>query len=899
MLEQLPCVVEKMPDIDALAAEAFEMFKNNKTEDEIRDYITRELVSEGFNRAEVEAKTEEVLGKMGALIPDTLESLGYTFEQYTRMPVEEIRRILRENVRAPRGGAERVSIPFMITRDMEKQLRDLGYRDSDIRLMTPEEAHRIIDSANASSTAGAQLHDDKGRILPVEGIGRLLDEATQMFADGDSENDVRFFLKVELEKAGVPENDAKSHTDDIIKMAKNYLRQQAPPPPGGGGGSRRPPSEPPGGGGRGMPPPGPPDNGGDDGDGDEENEEGPGDWPPSFKKINDIVRKLKINLKTEAGQKFLMEILNRNWPDVSEREKMQLIEAYIERAGARRESARESAAIDFERYTTENRLEFIDVARRSLEAGRSMDEARSNLISYMKAKFRKGVSKEDIYKFVDKIMAEFSPHASREYEQNVAAPSIEMLKSGYGTVKGAVRNVLEVPKSTYLSGASRWKQARGVVSTSLGRMESAERHLTGAENIGKMQNTYNQIRDLKRRNDELKFRSSSNLASWSRVRSEYGHNKDQIAKLQQDLQQMQKESSSYNRTIRTARKMAGKAGSAALDISAAAGGGGIKAAGWAAAGDYGLRGPAQGTYIGARLRMIVNKGRREIYKKARQIYKEKGKSLKSEIGKKEKTFKALESRVKDLEKQIYHELRSKASSHPLVGGLTEEDASESLDILRSVAGSEKEKKNAIYITKLYGTFSRRLENARKEWTTYEGKSLEENAYSTFTEALKDVAKEIATKLALRYGLSDKENNEILKPMLESEAGYFAQYYARMITKTVKLPTAMLRQAAYSAQTFGESTYSIFTNIWNLLVGPWTIGSIMVTVMLYFMLGWVGYNSLLLIWMPVVAGGFYWLMNFTETKTPLDMFAHFLAGAISMYSVILFMWLLGLHEVFVA
>jgi hypothetical protein len=41
----------------------------------------------------------------------------------------------------------RGSVPFMVTAEMKRQLRDLGYTDVQIREMRPAEAHQIINAA--------------------------------------------------------------------------------------------------------------------------------------------------------------------------------------------------------------------------------------------------------------------------------------------------------------------------------------------------------------------------------------------------------------------------------------------------------------------------------------------------------------------------------------------------------------------------------------------------------------------------------------------------------------------------------------------------------------------------------------------------------------------------------
>jgi hypothetical protein len=41
----------------------------------------------------------------------------------------------------------RASVPLMVTAEMKRQLRDLGYTDAQIREMRPAEAHQIINAA--------------------------------------------------------------------------------------------------------------------------------------------------------------------------------------------------------------------------------------------------------------------------------------------------------------------------------------------------------------------------------------------------------------------------------------------------------------------------------------------------------------------------------------------------------------------------------------------------------------------------------------------------------------------------------------------------------------------------------------------------------------------------------
>jgi hypothetical protein len=42
------------------------------------------------------------------------------------------------------GGSKVASVPFMITREMRRELGDLGYGGGEIKQMVPKEAHRIL-----------------------------------------------------------------------------------------------------------------------------------------------------------------------------------------------------------------------------------------------------------------------------------------------------------------------------------------------------------------------------------------------------------------------------------------------------------------------------------------------------------------------------------------------------------------------------------------------------------------------------------------------------------------------------------------------------------------------------------------------------------------------------------
>merc|ERR1712137_778559 len=45
-----------------------------------------------------------------------------------------------------RSSGEKCSIPFVITRDTKKQLKDLGFKERHVKKMTPEEAHHIVNN---------------------------------------------------------------------------------------------------------------------------------------------------------------------------------------------------------------------------------------------------------------------------------------------------------------------------------------------------------------------------------------------------------------------------------------------------------------------------------------------------------------------------------------------------------------------------------------------------------------------------------------------------------------------------------------------------------------------------------------------------------------------------------
>ncbi len=98
-----------------------------------------------------------------------------------------------------------------------------------------------------------------------------------------------------------------------------------------------------------------------------------------------------------------------------------------------------------------------------------------------------------------------------------------------------------------------------------------------------------------------------------------------------------------------------------------------------------------------------------------------------------------------------------------------------------------------------------------------------------------------------------------------------------------------------AETFTALGGNIFSNLWAFIFGPWTIMTVLVIIQFFFILTFVGYNPSVLYIMPIIAGGFTWILNFSGNFRPFDMITHFMSGAAIGYSAALLLIALGAQK----
>lgn len=166
----------------------------------------------------------------------------------------------------------------------------------------------------------------------------------------------------------------------------------------------------------------------------------------------------------------------------------------------------------------------------------------------------------------------------------------------------------------------------------------------------------------------------------------------------------------------------------------------------------------------------------------------------------------------------------------------------------------------------------------------------------YGKGIKDYLNRKADEMAAKYAAEfpPEEQGAALaeiRKALGDEADKLGFYYEKQYEKDVQRflgKWAMFgRNLAMGTMTMGDIWHQMWSNLWNLLFGPWVIGAGFVILQWFMIVNWVppsAAKSFLLIMAPLIGGGGVFMLNFMNSKNPMDWLTHIITGFIIAYSV---------------
>jgi len=160
--------------------------------------------------------------------------------------------------------------------------------------------------------------------------------------------------------------------------------------------------------------------------------------------------------------------------------------------------------------------------------------------------------------------------------------------------------------------------------------------------------------------------------------------------------------------------------------------------------------------------------------------------------------------------------------------------------------------------------------------------------------LKERAETVAIGLARRFKIPLNSDDETtLSAELKSYATELAEDFATRGRTIGHAAIRGLRNLSRGMQTTGDVWNNFLRNLWNIITGPWTIGAIFVLIQFFFISTYIGYNPLLLFWIPIAGAILTFILNFEGSKQPLDWVGHLFAGAMMSFAFIIIFYALGI------
>lgn len=289
-------------------------------------------------------------------------------------------------------------------------------------------------------------------------------------------------------------------------------------------------------------------------------------------------------------------------------------------------------------------------------------------------------------------------------------------------------------------------------------------------------------------------------------------------------------------------------------------------------------------------RAAVNKGKRELNAMARRIAKtmidkyENSLNKMKDIWEKKKDdwdAKRKEARSflrKSGGKSIISSMKFSTNLADVAGGLGK--------ALGNVSDPARKARASMLQQELDQTFQRfsKADGALNTLLTTKVDELEKE----ILERLNPVAEAIAKKHIYRFRIKEPEEKDYILAELKEEATFLSESLAKTGRVRLRGIAGRLKTISMRGQTATDVWHTFLDNIWNIIIGPWTVGTIFIIIQFFFITAYVGYHPLLLFWIPIAGAILTFLLNFEQAKQPLDWIGHLASGAmISMAFVILF------------
>ncbi|MEM7819447.1 MAG: transglycosylase SLT domain-containing protein [Candidatus Aenigmatarchaeota archaeon] len=303
-------------------------------------------------------------------------------------------------------------------------------------------------------------------------------------------------------------------------------------------------------------------------------------------------------------------------------------------------------------------------------------------------------------------------------------------------------------------------------------------------------------------------------------------------------------------------------------------------------------------YRSPRTRAAINKGKRMLNAYARAEYTRIFSPLKREFNDRRENLKKLEKNAKKARKELRKMIRNTLSGPGFVktfkgAGLTDHDLlSRAVDLMQPGQAYAKG-------TPYYATMQEYHNTLAAYMNAYDNyfkdlKERTEAASSELERKLKERARIISIQLARRFRipLNSDEETEI-NAMLDAYASDIAEKFATRGRTALFAISRGIANISRAMGTVGDVWSNFIGNLWNIITGPWVIGTIMVILQFYFITMWIGYNAYMLFWIPLIGAIITFILNFEEAKQPLDWIAHLAAGAMISYSFVILFYALGI------
>lgn len=327
-----------------------------------------------------------------------------------------------------------------------------------------------------------------------------------------------------------------------------------------------------------------------------------------------------------------------------------------------------------------------------------------------------------------------------------------------------------------------------------------------------------------------------------------------------------------------------------------------------------------------KLRIAINKGRRELSNEARNFtkqyvneIKEQTKQVRKKLTKARKDYldlltdlnsgrryAAVSSRIQNKVRNSFDNVGKGANISELInmvgGAIADINKSNNTGTDATFAEELRER---------YNDLQKAQEEYEKVAKGYAGDNRVRQAQlrEELEKLLDGKIDQIATSLKYRYHLigmpgsgSGQDLSGDLKEVLKGEAAWLAEWWSKwavsLTTRVFGSATIGLRRLSFLSQGIGDVWDTITSNLWAFLTGPIIWGTIIIAFQFGFMAAYAPPDLPgFLYYFPLISGVLIWLINFANIKFFLETFDHLISGIIIGYGVTMLVASLGLYYVF--